>query len=74
MRMDRDHKARAWHAWHTALMSKMSGRMPSLESLTERTRARRPAGRQSWEQQRDIGRMYTALLGGTVQQQQQVVE
>lgn len=69
LRLDREHKARAWHAWHTAWMSK-ADRMPRLAELTNRTRPApapaRKAEAQTWEQQRDITRAFTALYGGTI--------
>jgi hypothetical protein len=53
-------------------MGKMD-RMPRLEDLSRRTRARPPAREsQTWEQQRDIGRMYTLMLGGAVTERKQI--
>lgn len=52
-------------------MGKMN-RMPSLDDLTGRTRPRRRAAPQTWEQQRDIGRMYTVMYGGTVIERKKV--
>lgn len=41
--------------------------MPKLEDLTARTRVKRPRpAPQTWQQQRDIARMYTVMLQGTV--------
>jgi hypothetical protein len=46
--------------------------LPKIEDLIGRSRkAREP---QSWEQQRDIARMYTVMLEGTVTQRQQAAQ
>lgn len=65
LRIEREHRARAWLAWHTAAIARMK-HLPKLEDLAGRTRTRPRRAAQTWQQQRDIGRMYTVLLEGTV--------
>lgn len=71
MRLAREHRTRAWLAWHTAAMGRMKN-MPTLDDLTGEPRARSQPEPQSWQEIRDIARAYTSMLGGTVTQRTQV--
>lgn len=68
IRAEREHKSRAWHAWHVAALSRYTGKeLPTLASLTETKSA---PDRQSWQEQRNVARMLTVLFGGTVSENQ----
>lgn len=60
---EREYKARAWLAWHTAALhvKAQNGKMPSLDTLV----GNKPKV-EDWQELLEIGFVCNAMLGGTV--------
>lgn len=64
-RAEREHNDRAWLAWHTAAFSRVARLKPAdLKKVQVRRAARREP--QTWQQQLDIAKMWTAAFGGSI--------
>lgn len=62
IKADREHRLRAWHAWHVAALSRAS-KLPALSDLTGERKAPK---RQTWQEQRSNLRLILAATRGTV--------
>ena len=62
-RLERAYNDRMSLAWHIAALPRTK-KFPKLKSLLQKQRAK--PEQQSWQQQVDIAKKWTALLGGTI--------
>jgi hypothetical protein len=64
-RSQREHRLRAWLAWHGAAFQRAK-KLEPFDNLFPDRPSRAPHPGQSWQVQRNIARMLTVLYGGTV--------
>lgn len=60
-RLEREHNERMSLAWHVAALSRTK-KLPKLQTMLARSTVKRAP--QSWQQQLEIAKMWTAVLGG----------
>jgi hypothetical protein len=58
-RLENEHNARAWHAWHVAALQRQK-RLPRLDTLMIRRRSERA---QTWQEQMQVCRMIASAYG-----------
>ncbi len=70
-RFDREHRGRAWLAWHTAICYRAK-EMPRLDALTGTATSKtvRQPRRQSLDEMRQNAMLFTQLLGGIVRRRE----